>query len=46
MVEVYIRAASQIMYDITYVCKLKNNTNECMQNRNRLADKENKLVVA
>ena len=33
----------QILYDITYNWSLKNNTN--IHNRNRLTDRENKLLV-
>ena len=36
----------QILYDITYIWNLKNNTSECIQqNRNRPTDIENKLVI-
>ena len=35
----------QILYDITYMWNLKNNTNEYIQIRNRLTDIENKLTV-
>ena len=37
----------QIPYDFTYMWNLKNKTNDqTYQNRNRLIDTENKLVVA
>ena len=37
----------QIPYDLTYMCNLKNKTNEqTKQNRNRLIDKESNLVFA
>ena len=37
----------QISYDITYMWNLKYNTNEHIyENRNRLTDMENRLVVA
>ena len=35
----------QILYDITYMWKLKNNTNELFTNRNGLTDIENKFMV-
>ena len=36
----------QILYEITYMYDLKNNTNECIQqNRNRLTDIGNKLEI-
>ena len=34
-----------ILYDIIYMWNLKNNTNKCMQNRNRLTDIENKPMI-
>ena len=30
---------------MTYMWNLKNNTSECIKNRNRLTDIENKLIV-
>ena len=35
----------QILYDITYMWKLKNNTNELFTNRSGLTDIENKSMV-
>ena len=35
----------QILYDITYMQKLKNNTNELFTNRSGLTDIENKSMV-
>ena len=35
----------QILHDITYMWKLKNNTNELFANRNGLTDIENKCMV-
>ena len=35
----------QMLYDITSMWHLENNTNQTIQNRNRLTDIENKLLV-
>ena len=39
------RQRGQISYDITYMWHFKNDTNELLQNRNRLTDLENKFTV-
>ena len=42
----YVSSKRQILYDITYMWNLKNNTNDYICKTNRLTDKENKPVVS
>ena len=42
----YVSSKRQILYDITYMWNLKNNTNDYICKTNRLTDIENKPVVS